>query len=116
MSTSFPDVSIPAFNKYITMIEPTTDAIVSAPIEVRSGQIHTLVCTNITGGAEEYIKLEIYDTTTETWQDFYKYGEVLKMTAGSTIAVLRDLSALIRFNKTETASPVGLSINRNAGG
>lgn len=114
MSKRFPTINTQLSNKYDTVIEPTEDAVTSEPFEVRPRTAYTLVATNMEGAAEvEYIKLEIFDTTTKEWQDFTKSGEALKLHINKTVAALPYLACILRFVKTATSVPVGLSINRH---
>lgn len=109
MSQKFDEIpDFKAYNNYVTVLEPTVNASVSEPYELRAGALYTLVATKMTNGT---IAIEVFDTTTKEWQAAYQKGSPMELKPDREIVTLSEGSMIIRFNKSVTAVPVGLSIN-----
>lgn len=109
MSKKFDEIpDFKAYNNYQPVIDPTLAAFISAPIELRAGALYTLVSTTMIDGT---ITIEVFDTTTKTWQSAYQKGSLMQLKPAREIVTLSEGSMIIRFNKSPTSTLVGLSMN-----
>ena len=93
------------------IIPATTAIFTSAAIEIRDLVNYTF--TSSTLGIGEEIALEIYDFSLSepTWQPYMMNGGRVKLAKDYEQLQLSASSVLVRFIKTATAAPVGLTMS-----
>lgn len=88
-------------------------AIVSTPFEVRDTSSYTLTCSTL--GVGEEIVFEVYDFSTDLWQQLYVDGVLVKFSQNHEQIYIKDSSMLLRLSKTITASNVGVTMSYSKG-
>lgn len=93
------------------LIEATTSAVTTAPIEIRDLVNYTF--TSSTLGTGEEILVEIYDFSlpTPTWQPYMLNGSRVKLAKDYEQLQLSASAIVIRFVKGATSNPVGLTMS-----
>lgn len=93
------------------IIPATVNAVPSDPIELRDLVNYTVTSTTL--GVGEAITAEIYDfsQTVPVWQPYMYSGVRVKLEKNVEQLQLSGSAILIRFTKTVTASPVGLTLS-----
>jgi hypothetical protein len=93
------------------IIPATTNINISAAIEIRDLVNYTF--TSSTLGVGEEIVLDIYDFSLSepTWQPYMLNGGRVKLAKDYEQLQLSASSVLVRFIKTATAAPVGLTMS-----
>lgn len=107
----YPNTTTAAHNSYTVLIDATVDAASSQEIELRNGAVYTVICTKMTGDkATRHIKMMVYDIPTGVWQEAYFSGNQIMLFENNEIASIERIAALVRFDKTITDTPVGLTL------
>jgi hypothetical protein len=91
----------------IIMIVAKTGAETTPPFPLRANTKYTLLSSTL--GAGENILGEIYDPSRSVWQAWYYQGNRVKLAQNEELFFFEGVSSMVRFVKTTTASPVGLT-------
>jgi len=101
--------SVTLNDNVLVVIIAKTAAETTSPIPLRDLVNYTLTCTAL--GASEEIICEIYDVTTEDWQPWMVDGDRVKFAQDYEQITISNVSCFVRFIKTVTATPVGLTMS-----
>ena len=91
------------------VIVAKTAAETTAPIPLRDLVNYTLTSTTL--GTGEEILGEIYDVTLEDWQPWMVGGDRVKLAQNYEQISVSNVSCMVRFVKSITASAVGLTMS-----
>lgn len=97
---------VPVYEEYTVLIEAKTTAETTALIELRNYINYTFTASTL--GAGEEITVDVYDHAKSAWQPMMVDGFRVKLSFGYEQLQISDTTAVIRFNKSATASAVGL--------
>lgn len=100
--------SITTRNTYNVFLEPTIAAVVTDEYELRPFKKYTINSSALSGSEE--ITVEILDQSTSEWQELKIGGDTVKLAHKYEMLLFSDIGMIIRFNKSSTASPVGITI------
>lgn len=103
-----------ANNTHVVAIAPTTAIATSEAFDLRaSGSMqnpvnYSVICSTL--GVGEEIAVEIWNEADQKFQPFNRDGAAVKLTQNNNWLAFDSLSLRVRFVKTATALPVGVSI------
>ena len=101
-------------NTHLVAIAPTVDAATSEAFELRaSGSMQNPVNYSVISsplGATEEVSVEVWNEADQAFQPFNRDGAPVKLTQDNDWLAFDSLSLRVRFVKTVTANPVGVSL------
>lgn len=90
------------------VIEATTSASESSPIELVSERDYTVISTTL--GAGEQVDVFIYDYATNAFQPLKVGGNIVIMTENYDVLTFSNVSCVLKFVKSATTIASGISV------
>jgi hypothetical protein len=98
-------------NEEIVLLEPTTAAFISQPIQINQDAAAMSVVSNGYTGAESAV-IEIYDKAQEDWYPVLGGGQEYALDVNTNILDFWFTWGQYRINKSATVSPAGITIKQ----
>lgn len=90
------------------VIEATTSAFESEPVELVSERDYTVISTTLDIG--EQVDVFIYDYATDTFQPLKVGGDIVIMTKNYDVLTFSNVSCVLKFVKSATTVASGVSL------
>jgi len=94
--------------KHIVLIQAKAEAETTIGMNLKAGAKYTLLSSTL--GVNEKIVGEVYDPSRSVWQPWYHQGYEVKLTQNNEQWFLDGVSSFVRFIKSSTSQPVGLTL------
>ena len=94
--------------KHTVLIQAKTEAETTIGMNLKAGVKYTLLSSTL--GAGEEIVGEVYDPSRSVWQPWHHQGYEVKLVQKHEQMLLSDVSSFVRFVKSSTSQPVGLTL------